>query len=142
MAKFISKSHVAINVVMGNGANVHVAFSELTGGGSVFYTNNNNLAEAMRRHHKYGKLFKEVEMPAPKPEVKAAAVASSPASQPANTQQVQQDPGPRDKEVSFKNNEDAKDYLAERFGISRSKMKTKAAIEEAGKGVGIKVKWV
>ena len=137
--KFVSKTHVAINVVLKSGANVHVTFLELTGKGSVYYTNSPEIADALRNHYKYGKLFKE-EKEAAKPAAKAAAktegnndaegTAGTPATAP-KTENVKE----------FANNEDAKDYLAERYGISRSKMRTRAAIEEAAKGVGITVKW-
>ena len=140
MAKFTSKSHVAINVVLSNGANMHVSFFEKTGGGSVLVTDNANLIQALRQHRKYGKLFKEEAEPVAQPAAKKVANnTAAPASQPV---EKKQEPAPGPKEMSFKNNEDAKDYLAERFGISRSKMKTRAAIEESAKQVGIKVKWI
>ena len=135
MSKFQSKSHVAINVVLANGTNVHVTFMEVTGGGSVYYTNNQEIADALRRHQKFGKLFKEVAMPEPKP--------VAPVKKQAATEKPAEDGGAGKTEnvKEFANNEDAKDYLAERYGISRSKMRTKAAIEEVAKGLGIKVKW-
>ena len=142
MAKFISKSHVAINVVMPNGANVHVSFLEKTGGGSILYTDNQDLTNALRQHQKYGRLFKEVEMPAAQPAVRKAEPAEGAEAKTANAQKPKQAASNEPREIEFKNNEDAKDYLAERYGISRSKMKTRAAIEEVAKGVKLKVKWV
>jgi predicted DsbA family dithiol-disulfide isomerase len=41
----------------------------------------------------------------------------------------------------FGNNEDAKEFLADRYGVSRSKMRTRAAIVEAAKSVGITIDW-
>ena len=140
MAKFISKSHVAINVVLPSGTNIHVSFMEMTGGGSALYTDNQDLINGLRSHHKYGKLFKEVEVSAAKPAAKKAE-APAPAGQTANAHTTQP-AAPQKKVMEFKNNEDAKDYLAERYGISRSKMKTRAAIEESAKQVNIKVKWI
>ena len=135
--KFVSKTHVAINVVLKSGANVHVTFLELTGKGSVYYTNNAEIADALRNHYKFGKLFKE--------EQEAAKPATKPAGEPAGTVAKGAEDGaagmPKENVKEFANNEDAKDYLAERYGISRSKMRTRAAIEEAAKGVGITVKW-
>lgn len=129
MFKFTSNTHVAINVVLPNGANTHVSFSELSGKGSVFYTDNKDLATALRGHHRFGKMFKEesvIEKPAKK-------VAKSEAAQaPANKGVVKQ----------FGNNEDAKEFLADRYGISRSKMRTRAAIIEAAKSVGIDIDWI
>lgn len=133
--KFVSKTHVAINVVLKNGTNMHVTFMELTGKGSVYYTDSPAVAEALRNHYKYGKLFKEEQEPAKKAVAKTAKsatdVTGTAASEAPKTENIKE----------FSNNEDAKDYLAERYGISRSKMRTRAAIEEAAKGVNITVKW-
>ena len=140
--KFVSKTHVAINVVLKNGANVHVTFMELTGKGSVYYTNSPEIAEALRSHYKYGKLFKEEQEPATKPATKVTGTGQKETDGNMGTTAEGGEQAPKTENVKeFANNEDAKDYLAERYGISRSKMRTRAAIEEAAKGVGITVKW-
>lgn len=133
--KFVSKTHVAINVVLKNGTNMHVTFMELTGKGSVYYTDSPAVAEALRNHYKYGKLFKEEQEP-----VKAAKPAK-PAAEVTGTGRNDGEGAKTENVKEFANNEDAKDYLAERYGISRSKMRTRAAIEEAAKSVKITVKW-
>lgn len=137
MFKFTSKSQVAINVVLPGGTNVHVSFLEMTGGGGVYYTNNADLANALRQHHKFGKLFKEVAV-----EEKPVTKKKAPAAKPAEDGTTQDQTGSGIKEMEFKNVEDAKDYLAERYGFSRSKMKTRGAIEEIAKTEGIKVNWI
>ena len=58
MKKYIAKTNVSINVVLPNGANRHIAFSALTGGGSVFYTEDADISQAMERHYRFGKLFR------------------------------------------------------------------------------------
>lgn len=58
MKKYIAKTNVSINVVLASGANRHIAFSSLTGGSSVFYTDDPNLIQAMERHYKFGTLFR------------------------------------------------------------------------------------
>lgn len=76
MKKYIAKTNVSINIVLPNGANRHIAFSALTGGGSVFYTDDPEIIQAMERHYKFGKLFrvdtryvpeKQRNKPTPKP---------------------------------------------------------------------------
>lgn len=134
--KFVSKTHVAINVVLKNGSNVHVTFTEQTGKGSVFYTNSPDVAEALRSHYKFGKLFREEQEP-----VKPAAKPAMPATEVAGTERREGEAPKTENVKEFANNEDAKDYLAERYGISRSKMRTRAAIEEAAKSLNITVKW-
>lgn len=78
MKKYIAKTNVSINIVLPNGANRHIAFSALTGGGSVFYTDDPDIIQAMERHYKFGTLFradpryipeKPRNKPAPQPEI-------------------------------------------------------------------------
>ena len=46
--------------------------------------------------------------------------------------------------VVFKttNNDDAKDYLAETFGVNRSKMRSRKSIEDVAKENGVTIEWV
>lgn len=63
MKKYTSKSDISLSVQMGSGGSVRVSFSPVTGGGSVFYTDDSQLQAAMEKHAKFGKLFKEEEVP-------------------------------------------------------------------------------
>lgn len=58
MKKYIAKTNVSINIVLPNGKNRHITFSAVTGGGSVFYTDDQDTIDAMERHYKYGTLFR------------------------------------------------------------------------------------
>ena len=58
MKKYIAQTNVSINVVLASGANRHISFSSLTGGSSVFYTDDPDLIQAMERHYKFGTLFR------------------------------------------------------------------------------------
>ncbi|MBD5414847.1 MAG: hypothetical protein HDR46_01025 [Bacteroides sp.] len=78
MKKYIAKTNISINVVLSTGANRHIAFSALSGGGSVFYTDDSEIIQAMERHYKFGTLFradpryipeKPRNKPAPKPHI-------------------------------------------------------------------------
>ena len=129
MAKYISKTHVCLNVVTPSGANVHVSFTERTGDGSVYYTNDPELIVALESHPRYGRLFIKDESFL---SVKApVSVKSEPAAVPEKKAVTKE----------FSNNEDAKDYFAEKFGVSRSKLRTRAAIDEAAKSFGVTVIW-
>ena len=132
MFKFTSKTHVCLSVALKGGGNAHVSFTELTGKGSVFTTDNELLAESLRQHHKFGKLFKEEEVKEEHPAAKATGTVTEPTDDATGTTEGV---------LTFDNNEDAKDYLAEKYSISRSKMRTRAAIVEAAKGVGVQVSW-
>lgn len=134
MRKFSSNTHVCINVITGPNQNAHVSFTELSGKGSVFYTEDEKLADAMTKHARFGKLFREVPIDA---EAATAAVA-------ADKEEPADDGAQKDISgltQSFSNIEDAKDFLAERYGISRSKLRTRAAIEVAAKGAGVTIEW-
>ena len=125
--KYIAKTHVALNVQM-NGSNVHVSFTPQTGGGSVFYTDDNALAEALEKHVRFGRLFEKAAEPV-EVEVVKKKVESVPAV-----------PVKKEKEKTFACYEDAKDYLVDTFGISRTKLRSKTAIEAAAKANNIILK--
>lgn len=190
MKKYIAKTNVSVNVVLSNGTNCHITFSAVTGGGSVFYTDDAEVIKALESHYKYGKLFradpnyiseKQPAKPALKPKRKSvtdkatsipdftpAAPATEVASEAAeNSEQEEEEASPSieaadsddeivsegeaeseaDEEAEAEENgfktivvsdpDAAKAYLAEHFGISRTKIKTLKAINAAAAANGI-----
>lgn len=182
--KYIAKSHISLSVRVSDKASAHITFSALTGGGSVFYTDDENLQQALEKHHKFGKLFKEdktfTEQTAVKKAKAATPVKVEATTKPATTPNPTEDNNAEDKKVEDNNAEDkktddntpinptesdmddsnaeedntteaegnvtkititclddAKDYLSEKFGISRTKLRSKKAIEEAAADNGI-----
>lgn len=104
MKRYIAKTNVSINIVLSNGKNRHVTFDPLTGGGSVFYTDDPDIIEAMERHYKYGTLFrtdrkfiaeKQRNKPAPKPKSENASqptpVVSAPTAAPEPVEEIRED---------------------------------------------------
>lgn len=102
MKKYIAKTNVSINIVLSNGKNRHIAFNPLTGGGSVFYTDDPDIIDAMERHYKYGTLFridhkfiaeKQRNKPAPKPKPEPTSqpitVVSAPTPAPEPVEEIQ-----------------------------------------------------
>lgn len=169
LKKYQSKSSISLSVLMNTGKSVHVSFDSLTGGGSIFYTDDEELQEALAKHHKYGRLFKEVELvkpvaePAPKkkPVVKEEEVedvedidevddtedevdetteenAEDEATE-ENAEEVQEQEAPvaTGKQIHVTNLEDAKNYLADNLGVSRTKLRSKKAILEVAEANGI-----
>lgn len=126
LKKYIAKSHVSINVSVGKGkGSVHVSFSPLTDGGSVYYTDREKIQKALEKHPKYGRLFhldetSKVESPLPPtpPESETGPV-----------------PGPKVIEVASL--DDAKNYLVDNFGISRTRLRSRKQIEETAAANGI-----
>ncbi len=117
---------MSINVSLGKGKSVHVSFTALTGGGSVFYTEDEKLQKALERHSRYGKIFRldrsfvddEKTRVEEAKETKEQDVAGAIVIKVASL-------------------DDAKAYLVETFGISRTKLRSKKQIEEAAAAYGI-----
>lgn len=169
LKKYQSKSSISLSVLMNTGKSVHVSFDSLTGGGSIFYTDDEELQEALAKHHKYGRLFKEVELvkpvaePAPKkkPVVKEEEVedvedidevddtedevdeteyeTTEDEATEENAKEVQEQEAPvaTGKQIHVTNLEDAKNYLADNLGVSRTKLRSKKAILEVAEANGI-----
>lgn len=122
--KYTAKTHVALNVIK-NGKSMHISFTPITGGGSVFYTDDEEVAKALENHYKFNHLFKRAkEQPKILQEEKVAPVAQE--------QEVN-----KEKTMTFACYEDAKDYLVDTFGISRTKLRTQTAIQAAAKANNI-----
>lgn len=165
--KYIAKSHIGITVSVGNNRYTHVSFSPVTRGGSVFYTDDEKLQKALESHPRYGKLFKldpscatSSKAISPVPAVQAPAqpaslaeAAGSPDIEPVNENAVSEETAGHESEsedaeqsseaapqliqISVPSLDDAKDYLCDKFGISRTKIRSKVAIEKFAADNGI-----
>lgn len=124
--KYLAKRDVSLTARLKNGKGLHVSFCSLTGGGSVYYTSDADVQDALERHPYYGKLFTLAgeEEEAAKPQAAEATKTE------AEGEQL------KTRLVSCI--DDAKDILADEYGIGRSKLKTKALVEAAAKQAGIK----
>ena len=114
-----AKTDISINVHTAGGQR-HVRFIPLTMAGSFFTTADALLQEAIERHPKFGRQI--VLLPEPEP------VAEDPGVEPAE-----------EEEVTFCSLADAKEYLASRFGISRTRLRTADQIYEAARSNHLKV---
>lgn len=93
-----------------------INFQPLTGGGSYFTTDNEKLQNQLENHYDYGRLFKcngVVEEPKPVEVKKEEAKAEA-----------------GKKQIVVACLDDAKEYLAENIGASRTKMRSEKAIKE------------
>lgn len=165
--KYIAKSHIGITVSVGNNRYTHVSFSPVTRGGSVFYTDDEKLQKALESHPRYGKLFKldpscatpskaSYSVPAvqdPTQPASQAEAAGSPDIEPVNENAVSEETAGHESEsedaeqsseaapqliqISVPSLDDAKDYLCDKFGISRTKIRSKVAIEKFAADNGI-----
>lgn len=117
---YTSKTCVSISVKIG-GKGCHLAFTPKTLGGSSYTTDDPAVQTAIESHWRFGKTI-QVEAPkVEKPKVKEETVPA----------------GPR--EVKVSSLAEAKELVVEKTGLSRSKLRSKADIEQAAAGAGIKL---
>lgn len=114
MKTYTSKTEISLSIRLGNGAHMHVRFSPTSDGGSMYVTSNPVIQKGLERHPQFGKMFilaSEVNESAPAPEVKKAETKAE-----------------GKKVVEVRSTQDAKEYLVETFGISRTQLTSKAKI--------------
>ena len=122
MKVYKSKSQVSINIKIGDG-HAHINFSSVTAGGSVFYTDDAEVQKGIETHPKYGKLFKFDREILPEPE-------PTEAEEVAKTDEAIH-------KIKVNDLNEAKDYLCERYGASRTKLRSEKAIMAAAAEKGI-----
>jgi hypothetical protein len=153
MKKYIANTHVSINVVLASGANRHVAFDS-TSNGSVLYVDDEDIQKALESHSKFGKLFRiDTTFVQNKTHTKSAAEAKAaeevdgePTEATEETSEVDETESEGEgeevadgglKTIYVTDADDAKTYLAEHFGVSRTKMKSLVKIKAEAAANGI-----
>lgn len=137
-----SNTNISINVVLKTKKSLHISFTPLSNGSSVFTTDNEDVQNAIEQHYKYGKLFK-LQSSQGQSTVKPTETDAAGQDDDAETQS--EDAGASDeststdtmKTVKVSDLASAKDYLADTFGISRTILRSKKAIEEQAAAHGI-----
>lgn len=119
--KYFSRTCLSLSVNIAPGRNRRVSFDPLTTGGSVFYTDDPELQQALEHHRYYNAAFAEQPMPeaAPEPEADEAPQTSA-----SNT-------------IKVSSLDEAKDYLSETHGVSRTKMRNAEAVRAAAASFGV-----
>ena len=157
-----ANTNVSINVVLPSKKNLHISFMPLSNGSSVFTTDNEELQKAIESHYRFGSLFRIVgasstpdkknpskrEGKYKKNSTKVDATTTEEYDEKdaesaieANTTTTEESGGSESDEDNENGNlvkvhvtdlASAKDYLADKFGISRTSMRsTKAILEQA-----------
>ena len=126
--QYISDVQIAINIILSNGKNKHIAFIPLSNGSSVFATDDADIQNALERHKRFDELFTlgKVVKEEPKKEEAKEVVNNSNAI----------------RMVAVNDIGEAKDYLAENFGLNRTSLRSKKAIVAAAKANGIQFKGI
>lgn len=132
---YTSKSEISIKVVLGSGSTVRVAFTPRTLGSSVYITDDEELQKAIEAHREYGKLFVYDER-------RSEAMAEAAEKAATVSQHTEQDgaegneaAGP--KVVNVSSIQEAKDYLSDKFDVSRSSLKSRDAVEQTALEHGV-----
>lgn len=148
-----SNTNISINVVLQSKKNLHISFTPLSNGSSLFTTDSEEVQTAIERHYKFGTLFRlhavqdqsvakeHVGKAGKKSSTKPADETENAATDDAGTSEdnSESDAGTeaRTKKVTVSDLASAKDYLADKLGISRTILRSKKAIEEQAAANGI-----
>lgn len=125
---YISDSHIAINVTLDGGESMHLSFIALSNGGSVFSTDSEELQNAIERHYRFGDLFTLDHIEEPKNTSETANEEYTPVkeSEDGNIQKI-----------TVNDLGEAKNYLADTLGISRTSLRSLKTILEVAKANNI-----
>lgn len=126
---YSSDSHIAINVLLENGNSMHIAFTPISNGGSTYNTEVEVVQNALENHYRYNDLFV----------LDHVEDTNAPIEEP--TQNTEEDPNQAEesniRKIRVSDIGEAKDYLAETFGVSRTSLRGQKAILEAAKANNI-----
>lgn len=100
-----------------------VNFDDTMRGQGMYVTGDEKLQAAIEAHPWFGQRFRLASTLNPEPE------AAKPVEEKKNT------------EVKVSDIASAQEYLADKFGVSRSKIRTRKAIEDFASANGITIKW-
>lgn len=145
-----ANTNVSINVVLPSKKNLHISFTPLSNGSSLFTTDNEEIMRAIESHYNFGKLFR-LHSAQDENEKRSAKATENPKKEETQTTSPAQENGDdgQDGGEATDGNEDvlkkvrvsdlsaAKDYLADTFGISRTALRSMKAITEQAAANGI-----
>lgn len=108
---------------------MHVSFTPLSNGSSLFTTNDEILQKAIESHYNFNKLFSLLKVEDLKPIAPKETEKTS-----SEETEVEK---PKTTKVTVSDISVAKDYLADHFGVSRTAMRSTKSILEYAKLHGI-----
>lgn len=128
--KYRAHTNISLNVFLADSkSNLHVAFCPLSDGSSVFTTDDEHVQKGLEQHYKFGKLFRLEEITDPAGET--AKTEAEEAAETTSEDALEQ--------VEMSDWDSAKDYLADRFGLTRTSLRSQKAIVTAAKEHGIEI---
>ena len=118
--RYIASTVLSVNVMIGGQYKRHICFNAAACSGSYYVTSDEEEQEALEKHSMFGKVFK------------LAGIVEEP-------EQPECDCGCKQEKavVNVSSLTEAKDYLVEKFEISRTKLRTKEAIVKMAEQYGV-----
>ncbi len=130
--RYIADSQISLSGVTKSGATLHIVFTARTDGRSQYYTDNPEVIYALEHHKLYGRLFKRDALYAAemkqREQARAKAAKAEQKKEGAAETPAKTKPAAKPVTVKVSDMGQAKDYLARRFEIPRSNLKSKTAI--------------
>lgn len=131
-----SKSDVSINIKLDSGKFLHVNFVSSTRG-SYLITDEERIQKALESHPRFGKLFvldnkESGDNPSLVPKEQDESGKK-------DLENETKGDSPKGEKLSFNDPGEAVDYLAEEYGISRTKLKSINSIKKAADSLGIEI---
>lgn len=117
-----SDSSISVNVVLPSGQGMHIAFLTHSNGSSTYITSDPDVQKGLEGHYRFGELFR----------VESVDDGSTPAVPEASAERKP------DNVVRVADMGEAKDYLADSLGISRTLLRSQKNIldQAAAHGIG------
>jgi hypothetical protein len=113
-------------------ANIHVSFDPISGGGSSYTTDKEDIQKALEAHRGFGKLFALINTEEP------TAAKTEGTDETAAPEAEAETPTVETKtEIEVSDFAEARDLLADKFGISRTALRSKAAVAKAAEQYNI-----
>lgn len=137
-----ANTNISINVVLPSSKkNLHIAFVPMSDGSSVFSTENEEIQKGIERHYKFGSLFRFVGAANTRKQKNAPAKSktneeTAPVEAKGMDENGESEDGSTVK-VTVTDLASAKDYLADKFGVSRTLLRSTKAIMEQAAAHGI-----
>lgn len=112
---YTSGTCLSLNIRLESGKNLHVSFDAKSDGSSSYITDNENIQKGLERHYLFGEKFR-LHKVVEEEELKKNPVVESEEK--------------KSRIVNVSDLAEAKSYVAENFGVSRTLLRTKASIVE------------
>lgn len=123
-----AKTAVSLNIVLPSKKSQHITFTPLSNGTSTYTTDNETIQQALENHYRFGSLFRLYSTRDTEGQT-TTVVEEKKNVKPAQVAAVTK--------ITVSDIAAAKDYLADKFGVSRTAMRSTTAILQQAKAHGI-----